>query len=161
MLWFLKKIPPDKIFPRSYMDFEQKYQKDPGMNRVNIMSTSYHHIVISLSALDGLVSAALFEHEKIIWFCPIFFSFDWHQCGVNIRREERQEDKKIGKVWKLGSKSKTSATAHALTTHYSGGLAHQRLLLSLADLQGGRPSPPWESTFGGQRYRWRRSSPPS
>ena len=30
-----KKIPPDKIFPRSYMDFEQKYQKDPGMNRVN------------------------------------------------------------------------------------------------------------------------------
>ena len=29
-----KKIPPDKIFPRSYMDFEQKYQKDPGMNRV-------------------------------------------------------------------------------------------------------------------------------
>ena len=26
------KIPPDKIFPRSYMDFE--YQKDPGMNRV-------------------------------------------------------------------------------------------------------------------------------
>ena len=22
------KIPPDKIFPRSYMDFEQKYQKD-------------------------------------------------------------------------------------------------------------------------------------
>ena len=35
MLWFLKKIPPDKIFPRSYMDFEQKYQKDPGMNRVN------------------------------------------------------------------------------------------------------------------------------
>ena len=34
MLWFLKKIPPDKIFPRSYMDFEQKYQKDPGMNRV-------------------------------------------------------------------------------------------------------------------------------
>ena len=35
MLWFLKKNPPDKIFPRSYMDFEQKYQKDPGMNRVN------------------------------------------------------------------------------------------------------------------------------
>ena len=34
MLWFLKKIPPDKIFSRSYMDFEQKYQKDPGMNRV-------------------------------------------------------------------------------------------------------------------------------
>ena len=34
MLWFLKKIPPDKFFPRSYMDFEQKYQKDPGMNRV-------------------------------------------------------------------------------------------------------------------------------
>ena len=34
MLWFLKKIPPDRIFPRSYMDFEQKYQKDPGMNRV-------------------------------------------------------------------------------------------------------------------------------
>ena len=33
MLWFLKKIPPDKIFPRSYMDFEQKYQKDPGMNK--------------------------------------------------------------------------------------------------------------------------------
>ena len=29
-----KKILPDKIFPRSYMDFEQKYQKDPGMNRV-------------------------------------------------------------------------------------------------------------------------------
>ena len=29
-----KKIPLDKIFPRSYMDFEQKYQKDPGMNRV-------------------------------------------------------------------------------------------------------------------------------
>ena len=29
-----KKIPPDKIFPRSYMDFEQKYQKDPSMNRV-------------------------------------------------------------------------------------------------------------------------------
>ena len=29
-----KKIPPDKIFPRSFMDFEQKYQKDPGMNRV-------------------------------------------------------------------------------------------------------------------------------
>ena len=29
-----KKNPPDKIFPRSYMDFEQKYQKDPGMNRV-------------------------------------------------------------------------------------------------------------------------------
>ena len=29
-----KKIPPDKISPRSYMDFEQKYQKDPGMNRV-------------------------------------------------------------------------------------------------------------------------------
>ena len=28
-------MPPDKIFPRSYMDFEQKYQKDPGMNRVN------------------------------------------------------------------------------------------------------------------------------
>ena len=26
-----KKIPPDKIFPRSYMDFEQKYQKDPGI----------------------------------------------------------------------------------------------------------------------------------
>ena len=22
------------MFPRSYMDFEQKYQKDPGMNRV-------------------------------------------------------------------------------------------------------------------------------
>ena len=35
MLWFLKKIPPDKIFPKSYMDFEQKYQKDPGMDRVN------------------------------------------------------------------------------------------------------------------------------
>ena len=35
MLWFLKKIPLDQIFPRSYMDFEQKYQKDPGMNRVN------------------------------------------------------------------------------------------------------------------------------
>ena len=35
MLWFLKKIPPDKIFPRSYMDFEQKYQKDPGSYRVN------------------------------------------------------------------------------------------------------------------------------
>ena len=34
MLWFLKKIPPDKIFPRSYMDFEQKYQKDPSMSRV-------------------------------------------------------------------------------------------------------------------------------
>ena len=34
MLWFLKKIPPDKIVPRSYMDFEKKYQKDPGMNRV-------------------------------------------------------------------------------------------------------------------------------
>ena len=29
-----KKIPPDKIFPRSYIDFELKYQKDPGMNRV-------------------------------------------------------------------------------------------------------------------------------
>ena len=35
MLWFLKKITPDKIFPKSYMDFEQKYQKDPGMDRVN------------------------------------------------------------------------------------------------------------------------------
>ena len=29
-----QKIPPDKIFPRRYMNFEQKYQKDPGMNRV-------------------------------------------------------------------------------------------------------------------------------
>ena len=29
-----QKNPPHKIFPRSYMDFEQKYQKDPGMNRV-------------------------------------------------------------------------------------------------------------------------------
>ena len=28
-----KKILPDKIFPRSYMDFEQKYQKDPSMNQ--------------------------------------------------------------------------------------------------------------------------------
>ena len=41
MLWFLKKIPPDKIFPRSYMDFEQKYQKDPGMNRVNAQKAPY------------------------------------------------------------------------------------------------------------------------
>ena len=24
------------MFPRSYMDFEQKYQKDPGMNRVKL-----------------------------------------------------------------------------------------------------------------------------
>ena len=24
------------ISPRSYMDFEQKYQKDPGMNRVKV-----------------------------------------------------------------------------------------------------------------------------
>ena len=31
-----QKIPPDEIFPRSYMDFEQKYQKDPGMNRVKV-----------------------------------------------------------------------------------------------------------------------------
>ena len=32
-----QKIPPDKIFPRSYMDFEKKkYQKDPGMNRVKV-----------------------------------------------------------------------------------------------------------------------------
>ena len=38
MLLFLKKIPPDKIFPRSYMDFEQKYQKDPGMSRVGDLS---------------------------------------------------------------------------------------------------------------------------
>ena len=37
MLWFLKKIPLDKIFPRGYMDFEQKYQKDHGMNRVKDM----------------------------------------------------------------------------------------------------------------------------
>ena len=27
-----------KKFPRSYMDFEEKYQKDPGMNRVNLTS---------------------------------------------------------------------------------------------------------------------------
>ena len=31
-----KKILPDKIFPRSYMDFEQKYQNDPSMNRVKL-----------------------------------------------------------------------------------------------------------------------------
>ena len=30
-----QKNPTDKIFPRTYMDFEQKYQKDHGMNRVN------------------------------------------------------------------------------------------------------------------------------
>ena len=34
-----KKIPPDRIFPRSYMDFEQKYQKYPGMNRVKVDNT--------------------------------------------------------------------------------------------------------------------------
>ena len=31
-------MPPDKIFHRSYMDFEQKYKKDPGMNRVKLVS---------------------------------------------------------------------------------------------------------------------------
>ena len=44
MLWFLKKNPPDKIFPRSYMDFEKKYQKDPGMNRVNTASMKMEYV---------------------------------------------------------------------------------------------------------------------
>ena len=42
-----QKIPPDKIFPRRYMNFEQKYQKDPGMNRVkkNIKSKMWYRVV--------------------------------------------------------------------------------------------------------------------
>ena len=38
-----KKIPLDKIFPRSYMDFEQKYQKDPGVNRVKAINVDRHY----------------------------------------------------------------------------------------------------------------------
>ena len=56
MLWFLKKIPPDKIFPRSFMDFEQKYQKDPGMNRVTA----------TLSILSGQIKFAIWNVQIVI-----------------------------------------------------------------------------------------------
>ena len=49
MLWFLKKNPPDKIFPGSYMDFEQKYQKDPGMNRVEIWANTLTEVIFFLN----------------------------------------------------------------------------------------------------------------
>ena len=61
MLWFLKKIPQDKIFPRSYMDFEQKYQKDPGMNRVKEFSYNILHmnnLFVRLNIRDWYFSRA-------------------------------------------------------------------------------------------------------
>ena len=54
MLWFLKKIPPDKIFPRSYMDFEQKYQKDPGMNRVKKVELRFIQQLFLISNIEKL-----------------------------------------------------------------------------------------------------------
>ena len=44
-----QKNPTDKIFPRTYMDFEQKYQKDPGMNRVKFWCIFTNKVYIPTS----------------------------------------------------------------------------------------------------------------
>ena len=74
MLWFLKKIPPDKIFPRRYMDFEQKYQKDPGMNRVNVS----HPISPIFWEICFMCGCFGFAHFAAYWFdfCQIVISED-------------------------------------------------------------------------------------
>ena len=61
MVLDLKEIPLDKIFPRSYMDFEQKYQKDPGMNRVK-MSQGYKTVLTSQFWTLFLVFVFFFGH---------------------------------------------------------------------------------------------------
>ena len=52
---------PDKIFPRSYMDFEQKYQKDPGMNRVK--KISYMVFVPLICVQKGFSLTASFQER--------------------------------------------------------------------------------------------------
>ena len=66
MLWFLKKIPPDKIFPRSYMDFEQKYQKDPGSYMV--IAVCFPNTFVKLTDWMSKPTASIGDgiHEKIL-----------------------------------------------------------------------------------------------